>query len=56
MPDASVTDRLRRITDREVPGVAVAIVGPEGVREAAAAGYANLAAREPASADLRLAR
>jgi CubicO group peptidase (beta-lactamase class C family) len=52
MPDASLTDRLRRITGREVPGIAVAIAGPEGLREATAAGYANLAAREPASPDM----
>jgi CubicO group peptidase (beta-lactamase class C family) len=46
------TDRLCRVTDREVPGIAVAIAGPEGIREIAAAGYADLAAREPASADM----
>ena len=52
MPDASVTSRLRQITGREVPGIAVAIAGPEGLRETAAAGDADLAAREPASADM----
>jgi CubicO group peptidase (beta-lactamase class C family) len=52
VPDATITERLRQITDREVPGVAVAIAGPEGLRETAAAGYADLAAREPASADM----
>ena len=52
MPDASMTERLRKITDREVPGIAVAIAGPEGLRETAAAGYADLADGEPASADM----
>jgi CubicO group peptidase (beta-lactamase class C family) len=47
-----MTERLRQITGREVPGIAVAIAGPEGLRETAAAGYADLAAREPASADM----
>jgi CubicO group peptidase (beta-lactamase class C family) len=52
MPDASVTDRLRQITSRKVPGIAIAIAGPEGLRETAAAGYADLASREPASPDM----
>ena len=52
MPDASITERLRKVTDREVPGIAVAIAGPEGLRETAAAGYADLADGEPASADM----
>lgn len=52
MPDASMTERLRKVTDREVPGIAVAIAGPEGLRETAAAGYADLADGEPASADM----
>lgn len=52
MPDASVTGRLRQLTGRDVPGIAIAIAGPEGLREAAAAGYADLAAPEPASADM----
>ena len=30
----------------------MAIAGPEGLRETAAAGYADLAVREPASADM----
>jgi len=52
VPDASITDRLRQVTQHEVPGIAVAIAGPEGLRETAAAGYADLAARDPASADM----
>ena len=44
MPDVTITERLRQITAREVPGIAVAIAGPEGLRETAAAGYADLAA------------
>jgi len=52
MSAASVTDRLRQITSGKVPGIAVAIAGPEGLREVTAAGYADLAAREPASADM----
>jgi hypothetical protein len=27
-PDASITERLYKITDREVPGIAVVIAGP----------------------------
>jgi CubicO group peptidase (beta-lactamase class C family) len=52
VPDASITERLRKVTDREVPGIAVAVAGPEGLRETAAAGYADLADGEPASADM----
>jgi CubicO group peptidase (beta-lactamase class C family) len=52
VPDPSITDRLRQVTHHEVPGIAIAIAGPEGLRETAAAGYADLAAREPASADM----
>jgi len=52
MPDASINDRLPQVTDRDVPGIAAAIAGPEGLREVAAAGYADLAAGQPASADM----
>jgi CubicO group peptidase (beta-lactamase class C family) len=52
VPDTNITERLRQVTGREVPGIAVAIAGPEGLRETAAAGYADLASREPASADM----
>ena len=52
MADATVTDRLRLVIGRKVPGIAIAIAGPEGLRETAAAGYADLAAGEPASADM----
>ena len=50
--DVTVTDRLRLVTGREVPGIALAIAGPEGLRETAAAGYADLAVGEPASAGM----
>jgi CubicO group peptidase (beta-lactamase class C family) len=49
MPDASISDRLRQVTSRDVPGIAIAIAGPEGLRETAAAGHADLAAGQPAS-------
>jgi CubicO group peptidase (beta-lactamase class C family) len=52
MPDESVNDRLRQITGQDVPGIAVAIAGPEGLRQTAAAGYADLAAGQPATADM----
>jgi Beta-lactamase len=47
-----VTDRLRLVTGPKVPGIAIAIAGPEGLRETAAAGYADLAVGEPASAGM----
>jgi len=50
--DTIVTDRLRLVTGRKVPGIAIAIAGPEGLRETAAAGYADLAVGEPASAGM----
>jgi CubicO group peptidase (beta-lactamase class C family) len=52
MPATSINDRLRQVTGKDVPGVAIAIAGPEGLRETAAAGYADLAAGQPASADM----
>jgi CubicO group peptidase (beta-lactamase class C family) len=52
MPDASINDRLRQVTRRDVPGIAVAVAGPEGLRATAAAGYADLGAGQPASADM----
>jgi CubicO group peptidase (beta-lactamase class C family) len=52
MLDESLTGRLCSVTGRKVPGVAVAIAGVEGLRETAAAGYADLAGRVPASADM----
>ena len=48
----TITDRLRSITARGVPGIAVAIAGADGLRETAAAGYADLASGVPASADM----
>jgi CubicO group peptidase (beta-lactamase class C family) len=52
MADSGVAGRLRSLTGQQLPGVAIAIAGAEGMREAAAAGYANLAAGVPASADM----
>lgn len=52
VPDAVVTGRLGSLTGREVPGLAIAIAGLEGLRVAAAAGYADVAARVPASAGM----
>jgi CubicO group peptidase (beta-lactamase class C family) len=52
MLDESLTGRLCSVTGRKVPGIAIAIAGVEGLREAAAAGYADLAGRVPASVDM----
>jgi CubicO group peptidase (beta-lactamase class C family) len=52
MAEASVAGRLRSAMGRKVPGVAIAIAGAEGLRETAAAGYADLATAVPASADM----
>jgi hypothetical protein len=30
VPDSNLTDRLRQVTHREVPRIAVVIAGPEG--------------------------
>jgi CubicO group peptidase (beta-lactamase class C family) len=49
MADRRAAGQLRSLTGQQVPGVAIAVAGPEGLREAAAAGYADLAARVPAS-------
>jgi hypothetical protein len=34
---------LRAIIGDQVPGIAIAIIGPEGIREMASAGFADLA-------------
>lgn len=52
MADRRVAGQLRSLTSQQVPGVAIAIAGPEGLREEAAAGYADLTARVAASADM----
>jgi CubicO group peptidase (beta-lactamase class C family) len=52
MADSGVAGRLRSLTGQQVPGVAIVIAGAEGLRDAAAAGYADLAAGVPASADM----
>jgi CubicO group peptidase (beta-lactamase class C family) len=52
MADRRVAGQLRSLTGQQVPGLAIAVAGPEGLREAAAAGYADLTARVAASADM----
>jgi CubicO group peptidase (beta-lactamase class C family) len=49
MADTGVVGQLRSRTGQQVPGAAIAIAGPPGLREAAAAGRAGLAAGVPAS-------
>jgi hypothetical protein len=51
MADRRVAGQLRSLTGQQVPGLAIAVAGPEGLREAAA-GYADLTARVAASADM----
>jgi CubicO group peptidase (beta-lactamase class C family) len=52
MADRRVAGQLRSLSGQQVPGLAIAVAGPEGLREAAAAGYADLTARVAASADM----
>jgi CubicO group peptidase (beta-lactamase class C family) len=52
MADRRVAGQLRSLMGQQVPGLAIAVAGPEGLREAAAAGYADLTARVAASADM----
>ena len=52
MAGTGVAGQLRSLTGQQVPGGAIVIAGPEGLREAAAAGYADLTARVAASADM----
>jgi hypothetical protein len=42
-------DRIRALAGKGVPGIAVLVAGPEGVRAAGATGFADIAARRPAS-------
>jgi CubicO group peptidase (beta-lactamase class C family) len=42
-------DRIRALAGNGVPGVAVLVAGPEGARAGGAAGFADIAARVPAS-------
>jgi CubicO group peptidase (beta-lactamase class C family) len=52
MADRRVAGQLRSLTGQQVPGAAIAVAGPEGLREVAVAGYADLMARVAASADM----
>jgi CubicO group peptidase (beta-lactamase class C family) len=45
-------EQIRALAGVGVPGVAVVVAGPEGVRAAGAAGLADIAARRPASPDM----
>src|SRR6056297_210008 len=45
-------ERLRALGSRPIPGVAVVVVGPEGVRAIGAAGWADLTARVPMSTEV----
>ena len=46
--------RVRRVVGSAVPGVVVLVVGPEGVRDRAAVGMADLVARSPISGDVNM--
>ena len=45
-------DRIRALAGEDVPGVAVLVVGPEGMRAGGATGLADIAAHVPASAGM----
>ncbi len=47
-----LAERIRSVVGEDVPGVAVVVVGPDGVRETAATGSADLITQRPASADM----
>jgi CubicO group peptidase (beta-lactamase class C family) len=47
--DAIASERIRALSGGGVPGIAVLVAGPEGVRAAGAAGLADVAGRVPAS-------
>jgi hypothetical protein len=50
MPAGSIAgERIRALAGGGVPGLAVVVAGPEGVRAAGAAGLADIAAHKPAS-------
>jgi CubicO group peptidase (beta-lactamase class C family) len=50
--DTITSARIRALAGDDVPGIAVLVAGPEGVRAAGAAGLADIAARTPASPDM----
>jgi CubicO group peptidase (beta-lactamase class C family) len=52
MGGSSLNDRLAAAVGEHVPGVAVAVVGPDGVRDTASAGSADLASGRPASPEM----
>jgi CubicO group peptidase (beta-lactamase class C family) len=47
-----LSERIRSVVGDDVPGVAVAVVGPDGILETAATGWADLITRRPASVDM----
>ncbi|HEY6568445.1 MAG TPA: serine hydrolase domain-containing protein [Actinomycetota bacterium] len=49
---ASLESRLRDTVEGHVPGIAVAVVDADGIRDAAAVGMADLAAGRPASPEM----
>ena len=49
---AELAERVRRVVGDHVPGVAIVIVGPEGVRDRAGSGLADVVADTPMSPDL----
>jgi CubicO group peptidase (beta-lactamase class C family) len=49
---ATPSEGLRAVVGDKVPGVAIAIVRPEGIREVASAGFADLAAGVEASTEM----
>jgi CubicO group peptidase (beta-lactamase class C family) len=49
---ATLSEGLRAAVGDRVPGIAIAIVGPEGIREVASAGFADLAASVEASTEM----
>jgi CubicO group peptidase (beta-lactamase class C family) len=53
MPARTISgERIRALAGERVPGVAVLVAGPEGVRAAGAAGLADIARQVPASAGM----
>jgi hypothetical protein len=48
-PDSIPADRIRAVAGDRVPGIAVLVVGPEGVQAVGAAGLADIGANLPAS-------
>jgi CubicO group peptidase (beta-lactamase class C family) len=53
MPASTIAgERIRALAGEGVPGIAVLVAGPEGVRAAGAAGLADIAGQVPASPDM----